>query len=107
MRGLSSPAPLRRVRSLPKSPPAAAPPAAETLSFEAAVSELDSIVAAMESGSLPLEESLAAYKRGAELVRAAQARLTAAEQQIRVLEDGMLKPFEIAGSRANADEVDE
>ncbi|MFN0160995.1 MAG: exodeoxyribonuclease VII small subunit [Burkholderiales bacterium] len=97
----------RGARSLPKTTPAAAPPPALTLSFEAAVAELDAIVAAMESGSLPLEESLAAYKRGAELVRAAQARLTAAEQQIRVLEDGMLKPFEISASRAAAGEADE
>ncbi|MBL8376486.1 MAG: exodeoxyribonuclease VII small subunit [Burkholderiales bacterium] len=91
---------------MPKTPPVAAPPAAETLSFEAAVAELDAIVAAMESGSLPLEESLAAYKRGAELVRAAQARLSTAEQQIRILEDGMLKPFEVSASRAGAGEAD-
>ena len=38
---------------------AAAPP-----SFEAAMAELENIVATMESGQLPLADSLAAYKRG-------------------------------------------
>ena len=42
-----------------------APPA----SYEAAMAELETLVASMESGELPLEASLAAYRRGAELVR--------------------------------------
>ena len=76
---------------MPKPPHAPAAP--ETLSFEAAVKELEAIVQAMES----LEDSLAAYKRGVELVRAAQARLAAAEQQVRVLEEGVLKPLAADG----------
>ena len=51
----------------------------------------------MESGELPLEESLAAYKRGVALVKAAHARLSAAEEQVRVLEDGVLKPLALDG----------
>ncbi|MBL8384092.1 MAG: exodeoxyribonuclease VII small subunit [Burkholderiales bacterium] len=73
--------------------PPAPPPPAESLSFEAAVRELEALVQRMESDELALEDSLVAYKRGAELVRAAQARLEAVEAQVRVLEDGMLKPF--------------
>ena len=38
-------------------------------SFETALAELETIVATMESGQLPLAESLAAYKRGAELLQ--------------------------------------
>ncbi len=34
-------------------------------SFEAALAELEKIVATMESGKLTLEQSLAAHKRGA------------------------------------------
>jgi exodeoxyribonuclease VII small subunit len=83
----------RRPSQLPKSPPHS-PAAAESLSFEAAVRELEGIVEKMESDSLPLEDSVAAYKRGVELVRAAQARLAAAEQQVKVLEEGVLKPLE-------------
>lgn len=48
----------------------------------------------MESGALPLEESLAAYRRGVALTRICQERLAQAEQQVKVLEAGMLKPFE-------------
>ncbi len=62
-------------------------------SFEAAVAELDRLVASMESGQLPLEESLAAYKRGAELLQYCRTALEAAEQQVKILEDGVLKPF--------------
>ena len=66
----------------------------ENLSFEAAVTELETIVTRMEADDLALEDSLIAYKRGVELIRAAQARLAAAEQQVKILEDGVLKPFE-------------
>lgn len=66
-------------------------------SFEAALKELEAIVDAMESGGLPLEESLKGYQRGVELVKAAHARLAAAEQQVRLLEDGVLKPLALDG----------
>lgn len=59
--------------------------------FESALSELEALVAGMEAGQLPLEQSLAAYKRGMELVAYCQKTLGAAEQQIRILEDGLLK----------------
>jgi len=62
-------------------------------SFEAALAELESIVATMEGGQLPLSESLAAYKRGAELLAYCQAALKDAEQQVQVLEKGLLQPL--------------
>lgn len=65
----------------------------KTLSFEAALAELEQVVADMESGKLPLEESLAAYQRGAELLRQCRGRLDEAQQQVRILEDGSLKDF--------------
>ena len=83
------------VSPLPTSAPGPAAP--ENLSFEAALKELESIVDAMEGDDLALEDSLAAYKRGAELIRVAQARLAAAEQQVKVLEDGVLKPLDTEG----------
>lgn len=61
--------------------------------FEAAISELERIVAEMESGQLPLAESLAAYKRGAELLQYCQVTLSDAQQQVQILENGVLKPF--------------
>ena len=42
---------------------------------------------------LPLAESLAAYKRGAELLAHCQAALKDARQQVQVLEKGVLQPF--------------
>jgi len=60
-------------------------------SFEAAMAELESIVQSMESGRLSLEESLAAYQRGAVLLKHCQGALAAAEQKIQVLESGELR----------------
>jgi exodeoxyribonuclease VII small subunit len=63
-------------------------------SFEAALAEIENIVAAMEAGQLPLEQSLTAYKRGAELLQYCQARLQEAQQQVKILEAGTLKNFD-------------
>ena len=62
-------------------------------SFESAMAELEQIVADMEAGKLSLEDSLAAYKRGAELLAFCRTRLEDAQQQVRVLEGGALKDF--------------
>lgn len=62
-------------------------------SLEAALAELERIVASMEEGELPLERSLTAYKRGAELLKYCQAALQDAQQQVKVLEDGILRDF--------------
>jgi exodeoxyribonuclease VII small subunit len=67
-----------------------APPA----NFESAIKELEELVADMESGRLTLEESLAAYKRGIELSAYCQKTLNAAEQQVKILENGALKDFD-------------
>lgn len=57
----------------------------EPKSFEIAMAELDGLVEKMEAGQLPLEESLAAYQRGTELLRYCEKVLTDAEQRIQVL----------------------
>ena len=64
-----------------------------TQTFESAVAELESIVSSMEAGQLSLEESLASYKRGAELLKFCQAALQEAQQQVKLLENGVLKTF--------------
>ena len=59
------------------------------LTFEAAVSELETIVGQMESKQLPLQNTLAAFKRGTALLQHCQKTLTEVEQQVRILsEDG-------------------
>jgi exodeoxyribonuclease VII small subunit len=61
--------------------------------FEQAMAELETIVARMESGELTLEQSLAAYKRGAALLHYCQLALKDAQQQVKVLESGVLRDF--------------
>ncbi|TXF12027.1 exodeoxyribonuclease VII small subunit [Pelomicrobium methylotrophicum] len=79
--------------------PAQPAPPQTPVSFEAALAELEAIVARMEEGQMPLEESLAAYKRGTELLQYCQARLKDAQQQVRVLEAGTLQDFPTDDSR--------
>ena len=57
------------------------------ISFEAAISELESIVGQMESKQLSLQDTLAAFKRGTALLQHSQKTLAAVEQQVRVLSD--------------------
>lgn len=61
--------------------------AGDPQAFEAAMAELESIIARMESGQLPLQESLSAYKRGTELLGFCQKSLADVEQQIRILNE--------------------
>jgi exodeoxyribonuclease VII small subunit len=60
-------------------------------SYEAALQELERLLAQLESGELPLEQLLSAYRRGAELLTFCRARLEAVEGQIKVLDQGTLK----------------
>jgi len=61
--------------------------------YESALNELEGIVTRMEDGQLTLEQSLSDYKRGAELLKFCQAQLADAQQQVNVLEAGVLKNF--------------
>ena len=61
------------------------------LTFEKALEELEALVARMEDGRLPLEESLAAYRRGAELVKFCEGKLTDAQARVAVLEGDQLR----------------
>lgn len=81
------------------SPPAASSqdPSAQDPGFETALVELEAIVARMEGSQMALEESLQSYRRGTELIRYCQAQLAEAQQQVRVLEGDLLKPFADAG----------
>jgi exodeoxyribonuclease VII small subunit len=73
----------------------------QSLTFETAMAELEDLVQKMESGSLTLEQSVAAYKRGAQLVTFCRDSLARIEQQVSVLEGDLLKPFE-ADPRSDA-----
>lgn len=72
-------------------------PTSEPLHYESAIAELESIVTQLESGQLQLEQSLAAYQRGAELLKLCQQSLTDAEQQVSILtEANTLAPYNAA-----------
>jgi len=75
------------------------------LDFEKAMAELEALVASLERGDLPLEESLKAFERGVSLTRQCQQALSAAEQKVEMLlgkgESASLTPFE--GPEADPD----
>ena len=79
-----------RPSAMPTTPP---PAGTDGLTFEKALEELDALVHRMEDGRLPLEESLAAYQRGAALIKFCEGKLTDAQARIAILENGTLQDF--------------
>lgn len=69
----------------------------QTQTFEASLSELETLVDSMESGDLPLDEALKSFERGVELTRQCQLQLKEAEQKVQILTgnspDAALEPF--------------
>ncbi|MEA1071670.1 exodeoxyribonuclease VII small subunit [Sphingomonas sp. LY29] len=57
-------------------------PDIDTLSFEDALRELETIVRTLEQGQAPLDESIGLYQRGDRLKRHCEARLKAAQARI-------------------------
>jgi exodeoxyribonuclease VII small subunit len=55
--------------------------------FEAALTELDTIVKKLEDGDIPLEQSLQLFERGVQLSRFCHARLEEAERRIEILNE--------------------
>ena len=74
-----------------KSSAEAASEQVQPASYEAAVQELEQLVARMESGQMPLADRLKSYQRGAFLLEHCRGQLQAVESQIQVLEAGTLK----------------
>jgi exodeoxyribonuclease VII small subunit len=72
--------------SLSKAP---LPPA----NYEAALAELETLVVKLESGDMPLAQLLTGYQRGAELLAFCRDQLQAVENQVKVLDEGMLKTW--------------
>ncbi len=63
-------------------------------SYEAALAELELLVSQMEAGALPLDQLLVSYQRGAQLLKLCRGKLEAVEEQVKLLEDGQLKPWD-------------
>jgi exodeoxyribonuclease VII small subunit len=71
-------------------------PPIESLSYENALAELEAIVAALEAGEQPLDETLALYERGQALARHCAALLNQADLKLRQISDNELVDFENA-----------
>ncbi len=70
-------------------------------SFEDALAELEKLVAAMEGQNLALDQSVAAYQRGSELIRICQQHLESAREKLQILDGGQpdtatLKPLDLS-----------
>ncbi|WP_460482232.1 exodeoxyribonuclease VII small subunit [Comamonas humi] len=76
---------------MPKAPSKNTPDA--PTSYEAALQELEGLVALIESGQLPLDQMLSSYQRGATLLAYCRGKLEAVQDQIKLLEDGQLKAW--------------
>jgi exodeoxyribonuclease VII small subunit len=90
-----------------RKPAASDAPDPASLSFEAAVERLQTIVEELEAGSLSLEDSIARYEEGVKLSRRLTQTLDEAEKRIERLaagEDGrpVTEPMELAGEPADA-----
>jgi exodeoxyribonuclease VII small subunit len=57
----------------------------ESLTFEQSMQELETLVAKMEQGDLPLEDALQSFERGIQLARHSQQKLKDAEQKVQIL----------------------
>ncbi len=74
------------------------------MSFEQALRELEGVVRKLESGDVPLDDSITLYERGEELRKACQARLDAAQARIEKIVQGAdgkpagTVPFDAGGS---------
>jgi exodeoxyribonuclease VII small subunit len=72
---------------------AAGKPADQAIDLEKSLAELEAIVEQLESGELPLDQSLKEFERGVRLSRQCQGALKDAEQRVQVLMGGELRDF--------------
>jgi exodeoxyribonuclease VII small subunit len=71
-------------------------------SFETSLAELEEIVAKLEDGDLPLEDSLGLFEKGIKLSRECRERLSNAERRIEILmkeADGSLSTREFEADK--------
>ncbi|MEW6094718.1 MAG: exodeoxyribonuclease VII small subunit [Chloroflexota bacterium] len=72
----------------------AEPKPVDKLNYEEAFSELEAIVASLESGDQPLEKATAVFTRGQALVKRCAELLEKAELKVRQLTGEEVKDFE-------------
>lgn len=68
--------------------------AKKTPSFEERLRRLQEVVAALENGDLPLEDSVRLYKEGLSLSRSCREQLEKARNEVRILTEQGFEPFD-------------
>jgi exodeoxyribonuclease VII small subunit len=75
--------------------------------FEQALAELETLVAQLERGDLPLDEALKSFERGIALTRHCQASLQAAQAKVEILMkrggESIVEPFHEADDENDRD----
>ena len=72
----------------------------EEMTFEAALAQLEEIVAKLEAGDLTLDDALALFERGQRLAALCGTKLDEAELQVHKLSaSGALEPFDMSAER--------
>ncbi|HOD81413.1 MAG: Exodeoxyribonuclease 7 small subunit [Planctomycetes bacterium ADurb.Bin126] len=79
--------------------------AKQKLSFEKALERLEQIVDQIESGKVPLEESIDKYAQGIELIKQCRSILESAERKIQVLAKGEGQDVRVTGSLEEGEEA--
>lgn len=69
---------------------------AETVSFEEGLKRLETIVEQLESGDLPLEQTVALYKEGMELSQNCAAQLKKVQQDVKKIVETSQDDFKLA-----------
>ena len=69
------------------------PKAIEKLNYEEAFSELEAVIAALESGERPLEESITLFERGQALLKRCAELLDQADLRVQVIAGDSLSEF--------------
>ena len=85
---------------------AEAPVALDTLTFDAALAELERTVAELEAGGLPLEQTIARYERGVALEQRCEQLLADAELRVRRLVEGARGALAVAELRLDVEAGD-
>ncbi len=68
--------------------------AKKNMAFEEQLKRLQTIVEELERGELPLERSVELYKEGLALSGECRTRLEKARNEITILNDGVVHPFD-------------
>ena len=67
----------------------------EKMTFEQAMDQLENALKVLSQGDIALEQAVEQYKRGLDMANLCQKMLRDAESEIKILQDGIEKEFQI------------